>query len=117
MSQEVTNVKKFVSGIKSKPLEQPGKKKPKKKKLGYYGPYKPYPSHIQQDDLSRHIDDAEVVDPGPTKVLDGKQEIIDAEIVTPELGGSRKALTRGQRQITSGAKAIEAPRSRQFDGI
>jgi hypothetical protein len=115
MSQEVANVKKFVSGIKSKPLQQPTNKKKKKKaapKSGGSG-------RSTEDRVtgSGTVYEGEVVEPRVAGSIQNEPEIYDAEIVPNEIGGSRKALTRGQRQITSGAKAIEAPRSRQFDGL
>ena len=116
MSQEVANVKKFVSGIKSKPLQQPTNKKKKKKAAPKSGGGTGRSSEDRVTG-SGTVYEGEVVEPTISGAIGNEPEIYDAEIVTPELGGSRKALTRGQRQITSGAKAIEAPRSRQFDGL
>jgi hypothetical protein len=113
MSQEVANVKKFVSGIKSKPLVQPKTKKKKKKsdnKPKHGGTY----SYTREDDIY----DGEVVEPKMAGAIEKEPEIYDAEIVEPKsLTRGQRQITRGQKQITSGPRAIEAPRSRQFDGL
>jgi hypothetical protein len=112
MSQEVANVKKFVSGIKSKPLQQPGNKKKKKKAAPKRGGGL---GRSSEDRVTGHVKDpevveGEVVEPRIVGQLENEPEIYDAEIVEP------KSLTRGQRQITAGPKAIESPKSRQFNG-
>jgi hypothetical protein len=116
MSQEVANVKKFVSGIKSKPLTQPKNKKKKKAAPGK-GSGRSSEDKVTGYGRDKDIVDGEVIEPRIAGAIEKEPEIYDAEIVPNEIGGSRKALTREQRQITSGAKAIEAPRSRQFDGL
>jgi hypothetical protein len=99
MSQEVTNVKKFVSGIKSKPLQQPKNKKKKKAAA------------------KREVVDGEIVEPRIAGELKNEPEIYDAEIIEPKaLTRGQRQITSGQQQITSGQKSIEAPKSRQFNG-
>jgi hypothetical protein len=121
MSQEVTNVKKFVSGIKSKPLQQPKNKKKKKataKRGGGLG-------YSSEDKVTGDgVVDGEIVEPRIAGELKNEPEIYDAEIIEPkaltrgqrQITSGQRQITSGQRQITSGQKSIEAPKSRQFNG-
>jgi hypothetical protein len=113
MSQEVANVKKFVSGIKSKPLTQPKNKK--KKKKADNKPMSGGTTIIRRED---EVYDGEVVERKMAGAIEKEPEIYDAEIVEPKaLTRGQRQITRGQGQITSGPKALPAPRSRQFDGL
>jgi hypothetical protein len=115
MSQEVANVKKFVSGIKSKPLVQPKNKKKKKAASGK-GSGRSSEDRVTGD--NRDIVDGEVMEPRIAGSIQNEPEIYDAEIVEPKaLTRGQRQITRGQGQLTSGPKALPAPRSRQFDGL
>lgn len=118
MSQEVANVKKFVSGIKSKPLVQPKNKKKKKKAEPGKGSGRSSEDKVTGYGKDNDIVDGEVIEPRVAGSIKNEPEIYDAEIVEPKaLTRGQRQITRGQGQITSGPKALEAPRSRQFDGL
>jgi hypothetical protein len=117
MSQEVANVKKFVSGIKSKPLVQPKNKKKKKAASGK-GSGRSSEDKVTGYGRDKDIVDGEVMEPRIAGAIEKEPEIYDAEIVEPKaLTRGQRQITRGQGQITSGPKALPAPRSRQFDGL